>query len=91
MRGSGLGVASRGVSVKQSWLERFRARQVGWDRLARKGTLHVRVRVGDVEVDALNAHLQSGYDPAVMGGAAPADSASSRGAWSSSAAPSARS
>lgn len=64
VRGSGLGVASRGVSVKQSWLERFRARQVGWDRLARKGTLHVRVRVGDVEVDVLNAHLQSGYDPA---------------------------
>jgi endonuclease/exonuclease/phosphatase family metal-dependent hydrolase len=79
MRGSGLGIAARGVSMKPSKLERFTAKQVGWDRLARKGTLHVRVTLdashashapdaphtGDpLEVDVLTAHLQSGYEPA---------------------------
>jgi endonuclease/exonuclease/phosphatase family metal-dependent hydrolase len=69
VRGSGLGVAARGVEIVESTLERFAAKQVGWDRLARKGTLHVRVRVPSggadgVEVDVLTAHLQAGYDPA---------------------------
>jgi endonuclease/exonuclease/phosphatase family metal-dependent hydrolase len=65
MRGSGLGIAARGVSMKPSTLERFTAKQVGWDRLARKGTLHVRVTLeAGVEVDVLTAHLQSGYEPA---------------------------
>lgn len=65
MRGSGLGVAGH-HSFATSAIRSFVTRSSGWDRFARKGVLHVRVRLGGHEVDVLNAHLQSGYDPIAL-------------------------
>ncbi len=64
LRGSGLGVAARGVSLSSPTIERFSGAQVGWDRLARKGTMHVRVALDGLEIDVLTAHLQAGWDAA---------------------------
>jgi len=63
LRGSGLGVVGRG-HMRAPRLERFGGRQVGWDRFARKGTLHTRLEVDGMEVDLMNVHLQAGYDAA---------------------------
>lgn len=63
MRGSGLGIAGR-LPLDTFTIEPFATSAVGWDRLARKGTLHARVRVQGLEVDVLTGHLQSGYDAA---------------------------
>jgi endonuclease/exonuclease/phosphatase family metal-dependent hydrolase len=60
MRGSGLGIAGR-VSLGSHSHHAFSGPSSGWDRLARKGTLHVRVRLDGVELDVINVHLQSGY------------------------------
>jgi endonuclease/exonuclease/phosphatase family metal-dependent hydrolase len=60
MRGSGLGIAGRlpfGAHTSQI----FQSPRIGWDRLARKGTLHVRVDLDGIEVDIVNVHLQAGY------------------------------
>lgn len=61
MRGSGLGIAGR-LPFQHHTSEIFESPSAGWDRLARKGTLHVRVRLGQLEIDVLNLHLQAGYD-----------------------------
>jgi endonuclease/exonuclease/phosphatase family metal-dependent hydrolase len=61
MRGSGLGIAGR-IALGPATSQIFASRRTGWDRLARKGTLHVRVDLDGIEVDVLNVHLQSGYD-----------------------------
>jgi endonuclease/exonuclease/phosphatase family metal-dependent hydrolase len=60
MRGSGLGIAGR-VSLGPPSHHAFASPSSGWDRLARKGTLHVRVQLDGVELDVINLHLQSGY------------------------------
>ena len=62
MRGSGLGIGSRRALAKTS-LSRFDGPSVGWDRLARKGTLYTQIKLdADLELDVLNVHLQAGYD-----------------------------
>jgi endonuclease/exonuclease/phosphatase family metal-dependent hydrolase len=61
MRGSGLGIAGH-LRLGDRTSQIFESRPAGWDRLARKGTLHVRVRLGELEFDVLNVHLQAGYD-----------------------------
>jgi endonuclease/exonuclease/phosphatase family metal-dependent hydrolase len=61
MRGSGLGIAGRlpfGAHTSQI----FESARAGWDRLARKGTLHVRVHLSGLDLDVINVHLQAGYD-----------------------------
>lgn len=63
LRGSGLGIATR-HSLESHRLAPFGGPRTGWDRLARKGTLHARVNVDGVEIDVLTGHLQSGYDAA---------------------------
>lgn len=63
LRGSGLGIASR-HTLSSHRLSPFGGPRTGWDRLARKGTLHARVDVDGVEIDVLTGHLQSGYDVA---------------------------
>ncbi len=62
VRGSGLGIASQHTIVT-SHVHNFGGPRTGWDRFARKGTLHARVGVGGAGIDVLNVHLQSGYDP----------------------------
>ncbi len=58
--GSGLGVASRLPFVRRGMRE-FGPPHKGPDRFARKGMLHVRVRVnGDVDLDVISCHLQAG-------------------------------
>ena len=65
MRGSGLGLTGQ-LPFGQVRTERFGGTQVGWDRLARKGTMHTRLEVGGVEIDLMNVHLQAGYDEACV-------------------------
>jgi endonuclease/exonuclease/phosphatase family metal-dependent hydrolase len=62
MRGSGLGIAGR-LPLGDRTSSVFESPRSGWDRLARKGTLHVRVRLPGLELDVLNVHLQAGRDP----------------------------
>jgi endonuclease/exonuclease/phosphatase family metal-dependent hydrolase len=62
VRGSGLGIAGR-VPFGTHTSEIFASPGAGWDRLARKGTLHVRVSLDGLEIDIVNVHLQAGYDP----------------------------
>jgi endonuclease/exonuclease/phosphatase family metal-dependent hydrolase len=65
LRGTGLGLLSRSpLSAPRFW--HFRAAS-GLDRVARKGALHARLRVGALEIDVVNAHLQAGYDQAAVG------------------------
>ena len=59
--GSGLGVASR-LPFHSRALRPFSRPQVGSERLARKGLLHVRVNAGAAEIDLITTHMQSGYD-----------------------------
>jgi endonuclease/exonuclease/phosphatase family metal-dependent hydrolase len=61
VRGSGLGIAGR-VPFNSHSSEIFASAGAGWDRLARKGTMHVRVSLDGLEIDLLNVHLQAGYD-----------------------------
>jgi endonuclease/exonuclease/phosphatase family metal-dependent hydrolase len=61
MRGSGLGIAGR-LPLGQGTSQIFDSPRSGWDRLARKGTLHVRVHLEGLELDLINVHLQAGYD-----------------------------
>src|SRR6185436_17570527 len=61
VRGSGLGIAGR-LPFAAHTSEIFASTGAGWDRLARKGTLHVRVSLEGLEIDILNVHLQAGYD-----------------------------
>ncbi len=65
MRGSGLGMTGP-LELRGAKVERFPGEQVGWDRLARKGTMHVRLELDGVAVDLLNVHLQAGYDAACV-------------------------
>jgi endonuclease/exonuclease/phosphatase family metal-dependent hydrolase len=60
MRGSGLGIAGR-LPLGGHTNQIFDSPRSGWDRLARKGTLHARVCLDGLEVDVLNVHLQAGY------------------------------
>lgn len=62
MRGSGLGIAGR-LPLGASTSQIFDSPRAGWDRLARKGTLHVRISLDGIEIDLINLHLQAGYDP----------------------------
>ena len=63
-RGTGLGLGVRG-ELGESELRPFDNPSVGWDRLARKGTLHGRVTLpGGLVLDVVTTHLQSGYDVA---------------------------
>jgi endonuclease/exonuclease/phosphatase family metal-dependent hydrolase len=59
LRGSGLGIAGR-IPFGVHRCEIFESSAAGWDRLARKGTLHVRVHLDDLDVDVINVHLQAG-------------------------------
>jgi endonuclease/exonuclease/phosphatase family metal-dependent hydrolase len=61
VRGSGLGIAGR-LPFASHTSEIFASAGAGWDRLARKGTLHVRVDLDGLEIDIINVHLQAGYD-----------------------------
>jgi endonuclease/exonuclease/phosphatase family metal-dependent hydrolase len=61
MRGSGLGIAGR-LAFQHRTSQIFDSPRSGWDRLARKGTLHVRVHLEGLELDIINVHLQAGYD-----------------------------
>jgi len=61
VRGSGLGIAGR-VPFASHTSEIFASTAAGWDRLARKGTMHVRVSLDGLEIDVINLHLQAGYD-----------------------------
>ncbi len=65
LRGSGLGVAAH-HPIAATAVRAFATPSSGWDRFARKGVLHARIEVSGVEIDVLNAHLQSGYDAASM-------------------------
>lgn len=65
LRGSGLGVAGD-FNLEDSAIHPFAARGGGWDRFARKGTLHARVAIEGVTIDVLNLHLQSGYDASAI-------------------------
>jgi endonuclease/exonuclease/phosphatase family metal-dependent hydrolase len=60
MRGSGLGIAGR-VHLGLHTSRPFATPSAGWDRLARKGTMHVRVDLDGIQVDVINVHMQSGY------------------------------
>jgi endonuclease/exonuclease/phosphatase family metal-dependent hydrolase len=60
-RGSGLGIAGR-LPLGNHTSQIFESRRSGWDRLARKGTLHVRVHLDGIDLDVINLHLQAGYD-----------------------------
>jgi endonuclease/exonuclease/phosphatase family metal-dependent hydrolase len=62
VRGSGLGIAGR-LPLGDHTSQTFESPRAGWDRLARKGTLHVRVHLDGLELDVLNVHLQAGYEP----------------------------
>ncbi len=58
--GSGLGVASR-LPFTRRRMREFGPPHAGPDRFARKGMLHVRVRLNeDVSVDVISCHLQAG-------------------------------
>jgi endonuclease/exonuclease/phosphatase family metal-dependent hydrolase len=67
LRGSGLGIAGR-IPLGTHRCEIFESSAAGWDRLARKGTLHVRVHLDGLDVDVINVHLQAGRgrQPAVI-------------------------
>ncbi len=61
--GSGLGVATR-FPILASKTRSFGGRKVHAERLARKGMLHVRLRVAlGIEVDLVTTHMQAGYTP----------------------------
>jgi endonuclease/exonuclease/phosphatase family metal-dependent hydrolase len=59
LRGSGLGIAGR-IPFGTHRCQIFESSRAGWDRLARKGTLHVRVHLDGLDVDVINVHLQAG-------------------------------
>ncbi len=60
--GSGLGVASR-FPFSSHAVRPFSRPQVGSERFARKGFIHVRVRAeSGLELDLITTHMQSGYD-----------------------------
>jgi endonuclease/exonuclease/phosphatase family metal-dependent hydrolase len=61
MRGSGLGIAGR-LPLGAHTTRIFDSPRCGWDRLARKGTLHVRVALDGLDLDLINVHLQAGPD-----------------------------
>jgi endonuclease/exonuclease/phosphatase family metal-dependent hydrolase len=61
MRGSGLGIAGQ-VPLGPYLPQIFERPGAGWDRLARKGTMHVRLAVNGLEIDLINLHLQAGCD-----------------------------
>lgn len=62
LRGTGLGIASR-KPLAETGVRHYRPPHVGWDRFARKGTLHTRVALDDgPTIDLVNTHLQAGYD-----------------------------
>jgi endonuclease/exonuclease/phosphatase family metal-dependent hydrolase len=62
VRGTGLGIRSLGA-LQESRYHHF-SRSTGWDRLARKGTLHARIALSSqIEIDLVTVHLQAGEDP----------------------------
>ena len=66
MRGSGLGIASRSPLLEPR-VRHYLPPNVGWDKLARKGSLHVQIPLaGGPTVDLLTTHLQAGYDPGAI-------------------------
>ncbi len=61
-RGTGLGIASRAPLLRPG-IRHYRPPHVGWDKLARKGTLHVQIDLDrGPTFDLLNTHLQAGDD-----------------------------
>lgn len=60
MRGSGLGVGTRGNQSRTQFLP-FKSRGVGWDSLARKGALYAQIEAEGKKIDLITAHLQAGY------------------------------
>jgi endonuclease/exonuclease/phosphatase family metal-dependent hydrolase len=62
VRGTGLGIAMR-ASPSAVGVRHFARPASGWDRFARKGTMHARVPVGDAAVDVVTVHLQAGWSP----------------------------
>jgi endonuclease/exonuclease/phosphatase family metal-dependent hydrolase len=64
LRGTGLGLLSH-LPLKTPRLWHFRTAS-GLDRVARKGALHARLRIGTLEIDVVNVHLQAGYDQAAV-------------------------
>lgn len=66
VRGTGLGIGSQQPLVNTQ-IKPFAPPRVGWDRLARKGTLYGQIVLDGVgPVDLLTAHLQAGYDPGAI-------------------------
>lgn len=66
MRGCGLGIAAR-YPLESTKIRTFKSGRVGWDRLARKGILHARVRIDEApSIDVANVHLQAGYEAAAQ-------------------------
>jgi endonuclease/exonuclease/phosphatase family metal-dependent hydrolase len=59
--GSGLGLASR-FQLASRHVRGFSGPKVGFERFARKGMLHARLRVEGAELDVVTTHFQSGYD-----------------------------
>ncbi len=57
--GSGLGIASR-ARIASHAMRAFAPPFTHSDRFARKGMLHARVEIGEVLVDVVNTHMQSG-------------------------------
>ena len=65
-RGTGLGIASRAPLLRPG-VRHYRPPHVGWDKLARKGTLHAQIDLDHGPTfDLLNTHLQAGYDDAAI-------------------------
>ncbi len=64
-RGSGLGIAGC-HALDSTEPKMFASPRSGWDRLARKGTLHARVALDGITIDVLNVHLQAGDDPTAV-------------------------
>lgn len=63
--GAGLGVASRHPLIAERLLPYSRP-HAGAERFARKGALHARVVVGDLALDVITTHLQSGASRAAV-------------------------
>ncbi len=62
-RGTGLGIGSRLPPTEIS-MKNFSGPCAGWDKLARKGSIHARFEVAPgLHVDVVTTHLQAGVDP----------------------------
>ena len=60
LRGSGLGVTTRAVTLKTKLLN-FKNRGISWDKYARKGALYLQLELDrEKKIDLLTVHLQAG-------------------------------